>query len=481
MVRQSYRQRELNQAKQFINGVIQQNSLVKIAQLEVGTYNYLGNDQDEIFTAVLEELLSMLNRLHAQRVFARRRQIPKRSKMIHWVDYWALHNPQRFRGLVRMVPSAFEDMALQLATTKAFADCSLSSLREKLAVAMYRLGRSGNAAGFRDVAYACSCSEGSVYNWTSNVVDGLNELSDSVLLWASEEERVAAKQWVLDKSGVDKWSQGWAVLDGTKIPLAFKPGINSQEWFDFKSKYSASAQFVMLPHSLRIIECVVGFPGSAHDQRVWASGSLVVKEPRLYLDEGEFIWTDSAYGHSAFTVATYSWEHSLNKKDLRSFNYKHSTIRSRAEHGIAYFKQRFQSMMGYRANVYRRKDEEAISCVIRACVVAHTIASKHDRPQDVSKWLAQGNLTEDAEDHYHYMNARRSKHMNRIAQHRRRESQRIYAQQQQEQAATLSIRRQDAIRSAAAHDLREEMHTALFENMGWEFVDTTKAFRYKER
>lgn len=135
-------------------------------------------------------------------------------------------------------------------------------------------------------------------------------------------------------------------------------------------------------------------------------------------------------------------------------------------------------MMGYCANVYRFKDEKTISKVIRVCVVAHTIASKHDRLQDVSDWLAQGNLTEDMQ---YYMNARTNKRRNRIARIRQQEAQRSYEQQQQEQMATLSKSRQDTLCSVAAHDLREEMHVALFNDMEWNFVDTNEDSRCRER
>lgn len=307
----------------FVDSVVQQYTLVSIAENQAEMHNSAmhsssaNSDFDDTFITIAEVLWQMLNQLNARCVFARRIHVPRSMKMVDWVDYWAMRNPRRFRGLVKMVPSAFEDLALQLATTMPFAKCTHSKVWEKVMVAMYRLGQSGNAAGFRDISYACGCSEGSVYNWTSDVVDGLNELSDSVVIWATEEECATAKQWVLDKSGVDKWSRGWAVVDSTHIDLAFRPAIHHQEYYNYQSNYSMNTQLVMLPHSLRIMECVVGFKESAYNQRVWAAGSLVLKMLCLYLDEGEFIWTDSAYGHSPFTVAMYSWEHALLKKDLR--------------------------------------------------------------------------------------------------------------------------------------------------------------------
>ena len=73
---------------------------------------------------------------------------------------------------------------------------------------------------------------------------------------------------------------------------------------------------VILPHSLQIVESVVGQPGSVQDSEVWASGSNILKKPHLYLDKGEFIWVDGGYGHSAFTVGPFSHIAADKSRDL---------------------------------------------------------------------------------------------------------------------------------------------------------------------
>ena len=95
----------------------------------------------------------------------------------------------------------------------------------------------------------------------------------------------------------------------------------SQEHFSYKGFYSMKVALVILSHSLCIVESVVGQPGSVQDSKVWTSGSNILKKPRLYLDEGEFIWVDGGYGYSAFMVGPFPHIAVEKSHKLRFFNY----------------------------------------------------------------------------------------------------------------------------------------------------------------
>ncbi|KAJ1603175.1 hypothetical protein NDA14_004360 [Ustilago hordei] len=202
-----------------------------------------------------------------------------------------------------MTPDAFQALTYRLSTTNAFR--SISSfwhVQQQVAVGLYRLGQSGNGGGVRDVAFACSCSWGSVHVWTDRTIAGLYKLNSEVVTFATEDECAKAKAWVADKSGVEEWSRGWLVVDGTHINLAWKPALNAHEHYSYKGDYTFNIALVFLPHSLRIVELVVGHPGSSHDANTAAAKS----------------------------------------RDLHYFNYSLSHIRVKAEHGIAYLKNHFQ-------------------------------------------------------------------------------------------------------------------------------------------
>ncbi|SOV07456.1 uncharacterized protein UDID_18911 [Ustilago sp. UG-2017a] len=259
-----------------------------------------------------------------------------------------------YRGLVRMSPEAFNNLAIRLQQTEAFqwnysssGVMSLNRVQEILSVALYRLGRSGNGGGECDAALQCGCSVGSIFGYTNRTVAGLLELNNDIMQFASEGERQHAAAWVHNTTGVEEWGKGWLVVDGTHIPLAWKPGVLSREHFCYKGFHSINVALVILPHSLWIVESVVGQPGSVQDLKVWASGSNILKKPRLYLDE----------------------------------------VRVRVEHAIAYLKNRFQCLTGYCGNIYCVKDCITAAETIQACIVAHTFVSRYDCPADIADLL----------------------------------------------------------------------------------------------
>ncbi|SAM71776.1 uncharacterized protein UBRO_20483 [Ustilago bromivora] len=175
-------------------------------------------------------------------------------------------------------------------------------------------------------AFICKHSVGSIVAYTNHTVTGFLKLNNEVMQFALEEERKHAAAWVRNTTGVEEWGKGWLVVDGTHVPLAWKPGVRSQEHFCYKGFHSMNVALVILPHSLQIVELVVGQPSSIQDSKVWASGSNILKKPHLYLDVGEFIWVDGRYGHSAITVGPFSHIATDKSQDLRYFNYMLSRV-----------------------------------------------------------------------------------------------------------------------------------------------------------
>ncbi|SYW81329.1 uncharacterized protein UHO2_07408 [Ustilago hordei] len=256
------------------------------------------------------------------------------DKLIHLLNRYESSNHRMYHGLVHMSPEAFNNLAIRLQQTEAFwwnysssGVMSLNKVQEILSVALYRLGHSGNGGGEHDAALQCGCGVGSIVGYTNHTVAGLLELNNEVMQFASEGERQHASAWVHNTTGVEEWGKGWLVVDGTHIPLAWKPGVLSQEHFCYKGFPSINVALVILPHSLRIVKSVVGQPGSVQDSKVWASGSNILKKPHLYLDEG------------------------------------------------------------YCGNIYHFKDHITAAEMIQACIVAHTFASQYDRPADIANLL----------------------------------------------------------------------------------------------
>ncbi|CCF49945.1 hypothetical protein NDA11_007720 [Ustilago hordei] len=300
-----------------------------------------------------------------------------------------------FRGAVHMTPDAFQALTYRLSTTNAFR--SISSfwhVQQQVAVGLYQLGWSGNGGGVHDVAFACSCSWGSVHVWTDRTIAGLYKLNSEVVTFATEDEHAKAKAWVADKSGVEEWSRGWLVVDGTHINLAWKPALNAHKHYSYKGDYTFNIALVFLPHSLCIVKLVVGHPGSSHDVNTAAAKS----------------------------------------RDLHYFNYSLSHIRVKAEHGIAYLKNCFQCLMGFRGNLYREEDHKKAAHMVQACIIAHTFASHYDRPDEVAEYLKASETLSEAEVLETTSGMEAYQQATKDARIQRRENQQQY---KQEQAAAM--------------------------------------------
>lgn len=122
--------------------------------------------------------------------------LQQRDPLINMLDWYAVTNCKLFRGAVHLTPDAFQALTYRLSTTNAFR--SISSfwhVQQQVAVGLYWLGWSGNGGGIHDVAFACSCSWGSVHKWTDRTIAGLYELNSEVVTFATEDEHAKAKAW----------------------------------------------------------------------------------------------------------------------------------------------------------------------------------------------------------------------------------------------------------------------------------------------
>lgn len=98
--------------------------------------------------------------------------------------------------------------------------------------------------------------------------EALNELKDKIITFATEDERKAAAMWVAEKSGCEEWGKDFAAVDGTHINLAWRPAQHQRNAMNYKHNRSLNVTLVGLLHSLRIIEAIVGFPGSTQDFQI---------------------------------------------------------------------------------------------------------------------------------------------------------------------------------------------------------------------
>ncbi|KZT63661.1 hypothetical protein DAEQUDRAFT_634792, partial [Daedalea quercina L-15889] len=90
----------------------------------------------------------------------------------------------------------------------------------------------------------------------------------------------------------------------------------------------------------------------------------------LDLDEGEFVWADSAYPIDIWVVAPYK-RPDRDLPENERFNNHVSIIRVRSEHAIGFLKGRFQSLKHLRINIHNEKTHKFTTYWIKACIGLH--------------------------------------------------------------------------------------------------------------
>ena len=132
-----------------------------------------------------------------------------------------------------------------------------------------------------------------------------------------------------------------AMMDGTLLPLGICPSCDGcrLQWEKIPI-YSLTANVINDDHR-RIRAYLAGFPGSAHDNRVWKHMAQC-RNPEEYFDEMQYILCDTAYEPSTFCIPAYKCQTGyVQPSDQEYFNSCLATPRVITEHTMGLWKGRF--------------------------------------------------------------------------------------------------------------------------------------------
>jgi hypothetical protein len=163
-----------------------------------------------------------------------------------WVYAGNLEDHGRFTNMLRVSPYVFEVILDLIEDHEVFSNNSnipQTPVDQQLAVALYGLGRYGNAASLEDVARVAGCSEGSVENFTNRVFTAIESLHDAFVRPLTPEEKETEKGWIDEHLGFKGlWREGRLMYDGSIIVLYAKPGMNGQGYYTRKANYGLNVQ-----------------------------------------------------------------------------------------------------------------------------------------------------------------------------------------------------------------------------------------------
>jgi hypothetical protein len=205
------------------------------------------NTDEESLPTPSESILGMLGTLYSRRYLVERQPIRKSGENLRLLlTEWKHERPAIFRAHVRITPECFDVLLAALQTDPVFQNQSNApqmNVDAQLAIALYRFGHYGNAISTTMVALWAGVGYGTVRLITHRVMTAVcrAEFRRAALYWPNEEEKEKAKQWV-EENSCPAWRDGWAMVDGTLVPLYSRPGFYGNAWYDHKSNYSLNVQ-----------------------------------------------------------------------------------------------------------------------------------------------------------------------------------------------------------------------------------------------
>jgi len=195
------------------------------------------------------------SRYHVDRKFGRGRP-PAYLPLIltTYKDHEEFHH--LFRQYLRIDPVTFDKILIAISSDPVFVSRSQHpqmAVDYQLAITLYRFGYYGNAASLQRVADWAGVGKGTVLVVTRRVMTAVlrGPFKDQAVRMPTSGEKEEAKQWVERRSKCTAWRDGWCFVDGTLIPLAFRPFWYGQSYFDRKCNYSLNIQVPFtIEHSL---------------------------------------------------------------------------------------------------------------------------------------------------------------------------------------------------------------------------------------
>ncbi|KAF8197180.1 hypothetical protein K438DRAFT_1967427 [Mycena galopus ATCC 62051] len=154
--------------------------------------------------------------------------------------------PDLFRQELRVSPLTFDQIVAKIADDPVFANNSSNAqmpVEDQLAIALFRFGHSGNAAGLQKVANWAGVGKGTITLVTRRVMTAVlrpDFMSEAVRM-PTAVEKEDTKAWV-EAHSCKGWCNGWCMVDGTLVPLFDRPFWFGESYFDRKCNYSLNIQ-----------------------------------------------------------------------------------------------------------------------------------------------------------------------------------------------------------------------------------------------
>lgn len=244
-------------------------------------------------------------------------------------------------------------------------------VEQQLMVFLKFIGTEGDGASNSGQRNTFCIGYGTATTYQSRVVEALLSLRDEFISWPDADERLGIAKAFHEMADFPRCV---GIVDGTLFPLAFAPQTkDAPDYSGRKFQYSLSV-LIFNDHKRKIRHYLAGFPGSAHDNRIWNRTHLQ-RKPAEYFSEREYILGDSAFSNSSIMVSSYKKPLGATlPPDHEAFNNKLAKIRITSEHTIGMLKARFPWLRSIRMQI--RESNSSLRKILRfieATIILHNM------------------------------------------------------------------------------------------------------------
>lgn len=230
----------------------------------------------------------------------------------------------------------------------------------QLLVLMKYLGSEGNVASSISLGTFFGVASGGVDDCKKAALEALLSLEPLTHFWPSAEERKAMSHRIKER-----WffPNCVGLIDGTLLPLHSRPLLHGENYLSRKRFY-AIVMLVVCDDQGRILYYHVGWPGSAHDNRVWRTCRLC-KRHSDHFSPREYLLGDSAFTASDIMVPPFKCHAgSFLSANHTTFNALLAKPRVESEHCIGVLKGLLPFLKGIRMKIgFKKHMREIIDCV----------------------------------------------------------------------------------------------------------------------
>jgi hypothetical protein len=233
------------------------------------------------------------------------------------------------------------------------------------------VGTEGSGASNSNQRNTFGIGYGTSSAFRRRVTEAIRSLKDDYYYWPGEEERKIIGKEIFSRYDFPHCA---SIADGTLFPLAFEPETeDAPDYSGRKYGYSLSTM-IFCDHKRRIRHYLAGFPGSAHDSRVFKA-TIVASNPTDHFADREYCIGDSAFENSWYMVSAFKKPKGMNiPAEHEKFNEKMASLRIASEHCIGILKGRFPWLRSIRLKITEDKRSlREILLTLEATVIVHNL------------------------------------------------------------------------------------------------------------